>query len=60
MKDYVKGNKFLTSEDKVNFFTDINKVKKNAAIIADADNSILKKQIENSVILTELNKKINK
>lgn len=60
IKDYVKGNKILKSEDKVLFFTDINKVKKNAAIIADADNSILKKQIDNSVILTELNKKLKK
>lgn len=60
MKNYIKDNNVLSHEDKIHFFTAINKVKKNTAIIADADNSIVKKQIDNSVILTELNRKINK
>jgi hypothetical protein len=60
IKDYLKNNNILSYEDKVHFFTAINQVKKNAAIVADADNSIVKKQIDNSVILTELNRKMNK
>ena len=56
IKDYVKNNKLLTPSEKEVFFTRINSVKKGAANLADADNAILKKQLENSAILTELKK----
>lgn len=56
----MKGNNTLKAEDKQSFFTSINKVKKSAARIAEADKSIFKKQIDNSVILTELYKKTKK
>lgn len=57
IKDYVKNNKLLTPSQKEDLFTRIYSVKKGAANLADADNAILKKQLENSEILTELNKK---
>jgi hypothetical protein len=38
--------------------TAIKIVNKNAALIADADNAIIKKQMEKSIILQELEKKI--
>lgn len=58
MKNYIKNNQILTNEDKVHFFTAINVVKKNAATVADADKAIFKKLMYNSVILTELKKRL--
>ena len=56
--DYIKNNKILQDEEKEKVFTAIKIVNKNAALIADADNAILKKQMEKSIILQELEKKI--
>jgi len=53
IKDYVKNNKSLTPSQKEVFFTRINSVKKGAANLANADNAIFKKQLENSAIFTE-------
>lgn len=57
MKNYIKDNNILPQEDKVHFLEAIDNVKKNAAIVANADKSVFNKLRDNSVILTELNKK---
>lgn len=57
MKNYVKNTVLTKKNDQIKLFTVINKVKESATIVADAEKAILNKQIKNSIILTELNKK---
>jgi len=59
-KDYVKNNTILTQKDKTILFTGIKNLSKVNATIHDTDKAIFNKQVENSIILTELRKKLNK
>jgi len=60
MKNYVKGNSIISPEDKKICYTAINKVNKNAVIIANADKLVYNKITANSVILQQLYLKTNK
>lgn len=60
MRDYVKGNSILTPENKKICYTAINKVNKNAVIIANTDKLVYNKIKANSVILQQLYLKTNK
>jgi predicted double-glycine peptidase len=57
LKDYVKSNTVLTKDHKTKLFTAIKQVKGSGTMLADADKEIIRKQIANSLILSELNNK---